>query len=228
MINYHDLREDGWIHLFDRVSLDGWLGQSPDGKHDWRVASEVTSKVDNPRLFQIKPGQGVLVNGPTGRTANLYTEFVHGDCQLHVEFTVPERSNSGVYFMGKYEIQVLDSWGATELKYSTCGGIYQQGADYEQGFGGQAPRVNASRRPGEWQMFDVIFRAPRFDEKGRKIANALFVSVVWNGHVVHENVEVEGPTRAAMPGDETALGPLMLQGDHGPVAYRNIRLFPVR
>jgi hypothetical protein len=129
--------------------------------------------------------------------------------------------------MGKYEIQIVDSWGVTELRPGICGGLYPQWID-AQNYGGHAPRVNATRAPGEWQTYDVVFQAPRFDEKGNKIANARFVSVVWNGHLVHENAEVEGPTRAAMGGGEEqqehARGPLMLQGDHGPVAYRNVWL----
>jgi hypothetical protein len=87
--------------------------------------------------------------------------------------------------------------------------------------------VNASRPPGEWQSFDVIFRAPRFDASGVKIANAKFVKVVHNGQVIHENIEVRGPTRGARFGDEKSAGPLLLQGDHGPVAYRNVRILPL-
>ncbi|RLE07344.1 hypothetical protein DRJ00_08320, partial [Candidatus Aerophobetes bacterium] len=156
-------------------------------------------------------------------TQDLATESSYGDCELHIEFVVPERSNSGVYLMGHYEIQILDSWGETELKFSSCGGIYARYINGQE-VGGKPPRVNASRPPGEWQSYDVIFRAPKFDDTGRKISNAVFERVVWNGVVVHENVEVEGPTRASMPGPERPQGPLMLQGDHGPVAFRNIRI----
>jgi len=212
-----------WIQLFDGKSLTGWRGQSPDGRHEWMVAGEVPLKSDDPKLFDIKPGEGLLVNGTTGRTANLYTDYQHGDCQLHIEFVVPQGSNSGVYLMGRYEIQVLDSWGATELRYGTCGGIYARWIN-EQSVGGYPPRVNASKPPGQWQTYDVVFRAPRFDEKGSKIANATFISVIWNGELIHENAEVDGPTRASMLDDEAPRGPLMLQGDHGPVAYRNIRI----
>ncbi len=211
------------IQLFDGKSLAGWRGQSADDKHEWMAAGAVSLKSDDHKLFDIKQGEGLLVNGVTGRTANLYTDYQHGDCQLHIEFVVPQGSNSGVYFMSRYEIQVLDSWGATELVYGTCGGVYARWIN-EQSVGGNPPRVNASKPPGEWQTFDVVFRAPRFDEDGSKIANATFVSVIWNGELVHENVEVEGPTRASMLNDEKPTGPLMLQGDHGPVAYRNIRI----
>jgi len=124
-------------------------------------------------------------------------------------------------------VQILDSWGVKQPKFGDCGGIYQRwDGKNRRGFEGHPPRVNASRPPGQWQTFDVIFRAPRFDSDGKKVANAKFIKVVHNGAVVHENVEVTGPTRAATFGDEKPIGPLMLQGDHGPVAYRNIRITP--
>ena len=178
---------------------------------------------DDAKRFDIRPGTGVFVTGKEGRTENLRTEATFGDCELHIEFVVPEGSNSGVYLMGRYEVQVLDSWGATELTYQTCGAIYARWID-EKAVGGAAPRINASRPPGEWQTYDVIFRAPRFDGAGEKTGHAIFERVAWNGEVVHENVEVQGPTRAPMSEDECPSGPLMLQGDHGPVAYRDIRL----
>jgi hypothetical protein len=87
--------------------------------------------------------------------------------------------------------------------------------------------VNACRKPGEWQSFDIFFQAPRFDEQGQKTANAKFLRVLLNGLVIHENEDVTGPTRAALFSDEQPTGPLMLQGDHGPVAYRNFRIRPL-
>ena len=110
--------------------------------------------------------------------------------------------------------------------FADMGGIYQRwdekrGAGNE-GYEGTAPRLNASRAPGLWQHLDIVFRAPRFDGK-RKIANARFTKVVLNGVIVQENVEVTGPTRAAAFQDEQPTGPLMIQGDHGPIAVRNIQ-----
>ena len=102
--------------------------------------------------------------------------------------------------------------------------IYPRWTPARNEFEGHSPRVNASKPPGEWQAFDVVFRAPRFDADGKKTENAKFVKVAHNGQVVHENVEVTGPTRAAAFDDEKPAGPLLLQGDHGPVAYRNIRI----
>jgi hypothetical protein len=140
---------------------------------------------------------------------------------------VPKGSNSGVYFQGRYEIQILDSWGVKEPTYTDCGGIYERWKD-DKGYEGHAPKVNASKEPGQWQSFDMIFRAPRFDAAGKKIANAKFEKVVHNGQIVHENVEVTGPTRAAVYEDEKPLGALVLQGDHGPVAYRNMWIEPLK
>ena len=87
---------------------------------------------------------------------------------------------------------------------------------------------NASRKPGEWQSFYILFRGSKFDGNGKKIANAKFLRVVHNGLTVQKDVEAEGPTRASMTHPEAATNPLMLQGDHGPVAYRNIYWRPLR
>lgn len=203
--------------------LEAW--RAPHGQ--WQVMDDVRAGGEGGRMLLGSAGQGVIVNGPTGRTSNLLSKLEHGDVEAHIEFMVPKGSNSGVYFQARYEIQILDSWGVEHPKHGDCGGIYERWKD-NRGYEGRPPRVNASREPGQWQSFDVVFRAPRFDAAGRKIANARFVKVVHNGTVVHENVEVTGPTRASTFGDEKALGPLMLQGDHGPVAYRNLWLKPVQ
>lgn len=208
--------------LFNGRDLTGW--RKPAG--EWTSAAHVSPESVDPKKFALQPGAGVLVNGPNGRTVNLISESEHGDVEAHIEFVVPKGSNSGVYFQARYEIQVFDSWGVEKPSYSDCGGIYERWKE-DKGFEGHAPRLNASRPPGEWQTFDVVFRAPRFDASGRKVANARFVKVTHNGRVIHENVELTGPTRAATyENDEKPTGPLMLQGDHGPVAYRNLWLKP--
>src|SRR5687767_14341783 len=100
------------------------------------------------KAFFAKPGAGVLLNSAGNKTVNAVTEREHGDCELQVEFCVPKGSNSGVYLMGRYEVQVFDSHGQTQLKYSDCGGIYER-AVKGGGFAGSAPKVNASKPPGE-------------------------------------------------------------------------------
>jgi HEAT repeat protein len=194
---------------------------------DWQIVADAVLKADNPAVLEGKPGAGAILNGPTGRTVYLYSKAEFGDCAAHIEFMVPKGSNSGVYFQGRYEIQILDSWGVKEPTYTDCGGIYERWKD-DKGYEGHAPKVNASKEPGQWQSFDMIFRAPRFDAAGKKIANAKFEKVVHNGQIVHENVEVTGPTRAAVYEDEKPLGALVLQGDHGPVAYRNMWIEPLK
>ena len=194
----------------------------------WEIVGDTFTKPGNEKLLGSKPGTGVIVNGPTGRTSNLFSKAEFGDVKVHIEFMVPKGSNSGVYFNGRYEIQVFDSWGVKKPKYSDCGGVYQRWDNNRKpkGYEGIGPRVNASRKPGQWQTFDVIFRSPRFDKKGQKVANARFEKVVHNGIVIHADVELSGPTRAGAYNDEKPAGLLMLQGDHGPVAYRNIRIEP--
>ena len=206
--------------LFTGSDLSGW--KQPHGT--WAVVGGVTLAADNPKAFNAAPGTGAFLNSPASKTSDLFTEVEHGDCELHIEFCVPQGSNSGVYLMGRYEVQIFDSFGKTDVKYSDCGGLYQRDGKAGEVFGGKAPAVNASKAPGEWQSFDITFRAPRFDSNGKKTENARFVKVVHNGQTIHENVEVDGPTRSAAFKDEKPLGPIKLQGDHGPVAFRNLRL----
>jgi hypothetical protein len=204
--------------LFNGKDLGGWKLINPreSNRSKWVVVGGVKLKEGMPGQFTAEKGTGILLNGGDGRGLNLLTTTTHGDCKLHVEFNVSKGSNSGVYFMGHYEVQILDSFGKKdkELKYGDCGGIYDAAA----------PQTNASKAPGQWQYFDVVFRAPRFDKSGKKTANAKFIKVIHNGKVIHKNVEVKKPTTANMGGPEKAQGPLMLQGDHGPVAFRNIKL----
>ena len=223
-------RTGEWVELFDGKTLNGWRGRSraqDNAEHTWRVASGVKLHPDNDRLFQIEPGTGIFVNGDDGRTVDVRTELEHGSCELHVEYCVPVRSNSGVYLQGQYEIQILDSWGTpdSELKYGTNGGIYARWIEETKTpYDGNPPGTNASRPPGEWQTFDVTFRAAQFDATGKKVRNARFDRVVLNGTVIHEDFECTGPTRGAWNPEDIAKGPLRLQGDHGPVAFRNVRI----
>jgi hypothetical protein len=214
-----------WTDLFSGETLHGWTARGP---HEWHVAGGVRLRDDDPTLFTIQPGAGLMVNGERGVTEDIHTVAEHGSCELHLEFCVPKDSNSGVYLMGQYEIQVLDSWGTpdSELKFGSNGGIYARWIpETKTAYDGTAPRTNASRAPGEWQRLEVVFHAPRFDAAGDKVGNARFERVALNGRLIHEDVECTGPTRGAWSEDrDIPRGPLRLQGDHGPVAYRNIRI----
>ncbi len=192
---------------------------------NWQIAGHVSSDRGVRHDLQITPGSGVLVNLPaSGARENLFTTWAHGDLELEVEFMMPQGSNSGIYLQGRYEVQLLDSWEKKHVSFGDAGGIYQRwDKENKQGYEGRPPRLNASRAPGLWQSLKIIFKAPVFDDSGRKLRHARFARVELNGKTIQENVTVTGPTRAAAYEDEAALGPLMIQGDHGPIAFRNIR-----
>ena len=208
------------VNLIKDGDLSVW--REPTDK--WSIVGTVSLSPDDLKVLDSKPGHGVLFNGR--HTTDLVSKQEFGDVQLHLEFMISKHSNTGVYLMGSYELQIYDSYGVAKDVYPgiECGGIYPRWID-EKDVEGYSPEVNASLPPGKWQTFDVTFRAPRFNEKSEKIANAVFVKVVYNGKVIHTNVELNGATRGGYP--EKAVGPLRLQGDHGPVAFRNIRIQPL-
>jgi HEAT repeat protein/archaellum component FlaF (FlaF/FlaG flagellin family) len=203
------------IHLIGS-DLSNW--RKPYGK--WEVVGKAAKSGEDEKQLAAEKGTGLLYNGPVGKTSNLISVEEFGDVTAHIEFMVPKGSNSGVYFMGRYEIQVYDSYGVEENEYYDCGGIYRA----IEGFEGKPARVNVCKEPGQLQSYDVVFKAPKFDENGKKISNAKFVEVIHNGIVIHENQEVSDPTASGISEEEKPTGPLMLQGDHGPVVYRNVYL----
>jgi hypothetical protein len=221
----------------DPKPADGWIDLMTPGvwkKVDagWIVTDDV--KLDgekgNKLKAEKKEGGTVWVNGEKGRLPNLYTKADFGDCELHVEFLIAKGSNAGVKFHGVYEIQILDSFGTKKpLSGDSMGGIYPR-ADTTKGYKhideGIAPKVNAAKPAGEWQTLDVVWKSPRIDSTGKKEASAVVVKAVLNGQVIHENQEVKTPTGANWSNKETATGPFMLQSDHGPTAFRNVRIKP--
>jgi len=155
-------------------------------------------------------------------TGDISTAQQFGNVQLHIEWATPtiprgegqERGNSGVFLMGRYEVQVLDSYDNKTYYHGQAGAVYKQ----------YAPLVNVSRKPGEWQAYDIIFKAPKFDEQG-KVVDRARVTVLHNGVLIQNNVEIYGITYNDRPALYIAHAPeesLRLQ-DHGnPVRYRNI------
>jgi hypothetical protein len=164
---------------------------------------------------------GVLTAGK----GSVMTKEKVQDFRMHVEFNVPQppegakdqaRGNSGVYIQRRYEVQILDSLGDDPPKPNGCGSLYKQ----------KAPDKNMCRKPGEWQTYDITFRAARFDAAGKKTESAR-ITLVWNGVKVHDDVEIKDKTGAGKPeGPEAA--PVLLQ-DHGaPVQFRNLWILPVK
>jgi hypothetical protein len=171
--------------------------------------------------WEIKDGYGIARSAAT-------TKQHFGDCQLHVEWASPlpvkgsgqGRGNNGVKMMGRYEIQILDSYENKTYLDGMCAALYKQ----------RPPLVNASRKPGEWQSFDILFTAPRFGEKG-ELLNPGYVTLLHNGLLVHNHVEIQGTTAYDRPPAYTphaARGPILLAYHGQPVRFRNIWVREVR
>ncbi len=223
--------EEGALILSHGDALDSWVGAgwttakeiALDETERRRLAVTAFPPESRPESDKAESPARILVNTAAEKPGDLVSRWEFGDVSLHLEFMVPEKGNSGVYLMGRYEIQILDSFGKAKPGFGDCGGIYE-GWGPENRFPGRPPAFNGCRKAGEWNSLSVHFIAPRFDAEGRKVSNARFARVMLNDVLLHENVEVENPTRGALPGPETPLGPLRLQGDHGPVAFRNISI----
>ncbi len=209
------------------VSLNDLTSFKP-AAGNWQIVGDVTAELSKENALKTSKGKGILVNLPDQKNkSELVFGFEHSDLDLELDFMMAKGSNSGIYLQGRYELQLLDSWGKKTPAYFDCGGIYERWDDAkpegQKGYQGIPPRLNASLAPGLWQHLEVSFQAPRFDASGNKISNARFLKVVLNGVTIHEDAEVTGPTRGAAFPDEKAPGPLLIQGDHGPVAFRNIK-----
>lgn len=226
---------DGWIDLLGPEGTSLAAFKSPTG--DWKAVPSVRLDPKNPkRLVAVEKSAGdvkkgvVWYNGPLGRTTNLVTKQVFGDAEIHLEFLVPKGSNSGIKTQGVYEVQIFDSHGVAKATASHNGGVYPRAEllpTYHHIDDGYPPKVNASKPPGEWQTLDIVWQSPKFDASGKKTANAKFVKVVLNGKVVQEDLEVPCPTGHNWRNQETPTGPIFLQADHGPVAFRNVKIRPL-
>lgn len=196
----------------------------------WQIAGSVRADLTKPNVLNIGAGSGILLNYPDKKNKgeDLYTQSEYGDMDLELEYLMASESNSGVYLQGRYEIQLIDTWGAVNIRSGSNGGIYERWDDSkpngQKGYLGYAPRQNASRAPGLWQKMKISFNAPRFDAAGRKTANAVILKVELNGVLIHDHVELTGPTRGSVSEAEAASGPIRIQGDHGAVAFRNIKI----
>ncbi len=210
----------GWVDLF-ADGLEAW--KPPHG--EWQRVGDVEMDPQNPRKFIAKDGKGVWLNG--SKSKNLYTVKNYPDLEIRLEFNLPKGSNSGVKFHGHYEIQLCDSFGKKEISGEDCGGIYPRAElkpRYTHIDKGIPPIVNACKPAGQWQTLEVVFQAPRFDAGGKKIKHARIVKAILNGQVIHDNQELLTPTGDRWKNAEMSEGPLMLQADHGPVAFRNVRV----
>ena len=193
---------------FPTLSNDGWAYLfNGRNLNKWRLRNP-----DGRQSWSVENGE--LVND--GHGTDLISEFPLTDCELHIEFNVPPGSNSGVYLQGRYEVQVHDSYGQ-EPNMGTCGSIYGQ----------VVASQNVCKPPGEWQTFDIKFRGARPSLDGG-LASRARITVIHNGVTIVDDVELTGVTGGALDADEVRAQGILLQGDHGPVRYRNIKVRPLR
>lgn len=236
--------EEPWVSLFNGKDLTGWKFRNPAAKNLWVVCDNVAiDPSDEAKLVPVGKGGGpgaALLCGGDGRSSDIMTTVNFGDYELHLEFTVPKGSNSGVYNRGLFEIQIFDSFGVKTPAFHDCGALYERAK----------PAENLAKAPGEWQTYDITL-------KGKKL------SLTWNGQVVYRDKDVrfgetdkaaferltaenvgkapalrvhleekdgkyvgnfgDGGTRSGLDGPDRP-GPILFQGDHGPVAFRNIRI----
>jgi hypothetical protein len=214
------LSEAGWRPLLNGRDLAGWHAVN-NAASEWFTAAAVNyQRVFSPTRLIAKAAPGDrIVNGKDGRTASLVTDATFGSFELYAEFLLAKGSNSGIYLHGLYEVQIFDSYGFNgALTAGDLGGIYER----PDGTAGSPPARNAAKPPGEWQSLHIWFQAPRFDANGRMSGRAKILRVLLNGVPVQENVTLVGPTTGAMNLPEAAKNPILLQGDHGPVAFRNL------
>ena len=199
----------------------------------WSVCEGIAARSGQPVFCLAAQQEPTLFKGLSKNKAPyLFTTESFGDVAVDLEFMIPEDSNAGLFFMGRYEVQIFDSFGRIQLDCTDLGAIYQRwrGAveakklGKPRGYAGIPPRINASKPAGEWQTLSVIFHAPHFDQAGHKLKDAQFVSVRVNGVQVQQEVSINGPTRGAPRKGEVARAPLAIQGDHGPVAIRRFRI----
>ena len=231
----------GWAQKFPLkpLPLEDMSNFKTTGSN-WQIVGDVV--MDRTGGMKATAGKGILLNNVGDKDHDILekagkdndqatiegykvlTSWEHGDLELELEFMMPKGSNSGIYLQGRYEVQLFDSWGVKSPKYGDLGGIYR---NWESAPGkiymGKAPIANAAKAPGLWQHMRISFQAPRFDAQGKKTENARLHYVIINGVTVHQNLEIPLPTGGPLDQKEVPLGPIFIQGDHGAVAFRNIK-----
>jgi hypothetical protein len=194
------------IILFDGTDFDHWKNVAGSGPVQWIIKDD---------YMQVVP-----------QTGDIETRQAFGSCQLHIEWRTPAeikgtgqgRGNSGVFLMGRYEVQMLDSYNNQTYPDGQAGAIYGQ----------KPPLVNACRKPGQWQSYDIIFHAPVFEND--KIAKPARITVLHNKILIQDNWQIKGTTFHSKPPEyqtHPAKLPLRLQDHHNPMRFRNIWIRPL-
>jgi hypothetical protein len=195
---------------------------------NWEIVKNVHADLDIDNKLLLEDGTGILVNkiDKKKQSSDLIFNLQHGDIDLEMDFMVAKGANSGIFLQGRYELQLVDSWGKLNPRSMDNGAVDERwdGAKPEgkKGYEGYAPRQNVSRAPGLWQHLKLSFQSPRFDAQGKKTENAKLLYVWLNGIMIQENLVLSGPTHYATDSKESPTGHLKIQGDQGAVAFKNI------
>jgi ketosteroid isomerase-like protein len=216
------------INLLDSTGLKHFQPVS-----NWHRVERAVAVPDRMELTTKNKSGDVVVNSLRKDISIpcLMTRNSFGDVRVELEFMIPQGSNAGIYLMGRYEVQILDSHGKEKVGSGDLGGIYaswdRTKPKGQQWWGGTRPLANAAKAAGNWQRMEIVFRAPSFDVQGKKIANATFETVHINGQLVQQNAVCTDPTAShPLPG-EAPTGPIAIQGDHGPIAIRHFTATPL-
>lgn len=214
----------------EQISPDAPLQQFREATN-WAGVKDATATEGKMELST--SGKGSILVNDTNKDKTipyLLTKEEFGDCRIQMEFMIPKGSNSGIYVMGRYEVQIYDSFGRERVGTGDIGGIYQRydsakpkGKQLSEG---SRPLTNAAKAPGEWQTLDIIFRAPHYNEEGQQRSGAYFEEVRLNGVLVQKDFSTSGPTRSAPLEGNAPKGPIAIQGDHGPIAIRSLKVTP--
>lgn len=196
---------------------------------NWLIVSDLLTDFNKSTAKLVK-GSGVVVNTPAKGATNLVSKAqLEGNVEVDFDFLTTKGSNSAVYIMGRYKIQLSDSWPETQNPLSRIGVIDVNKAENSISFHKEQPINNVGKAPGLWQHLKVKFKSPTFDSSGEKIGKASFQEVYLNGVLIHQGVALEGSSDGAGFNDESTKGPLVFQADGNHVlAFKNISYKTIR
>lgn len=216
--SYGQKTQDG----FENVSLND-LSAFVQPAKIWNIGADAQADFNQPSVMALAKGTGIVAG--TGN-ASLVTINTFADLELEFDFMLAKNARAGFLMQGRYELNLGDSWAKQAVNFSDCGGIAERWDESRsvgnRGFEGVAPSMNVCRAPGLWQHVKMVFRAPQFNDNGEKKSNARFEEVYLNGTLIHQQVQLSGPSKNALYRDEKQLGPLVFTDDSGSVAFRKI------
>lgn len=210
------------LPVYSNLSLNELSGFK-EVSSQWKLAGSVSYDLDKITKSKIGSGTGILVSIPKAKEENLLvSKLEHGNLAIELEFMLAKGSAAIIYLQGRYGIKINDSWGNYGSVSDASGGIFKKTENNSQSNLIIPARMNVSRAPGLWQKMQIFFQAPKFDNNGKKIEDAKFLKIVYNGVVIHENVGLSSPSGKSPLNGETISGPWIFSGN-GAIALKSIR-----